>query len=105
MTPVIYHPAALEELADADRYYESCQTGLGQRFQALIQHVESEISENPETGFIHDHETRIRLIRKFPYGVIFKAYSDHVFIVAIAHLSRRPGYWHRRLPSQSRPQP
>lgn len=97
MTPVIYHPEALEELADADRYYESCQIGLGVRFQELIEQIESDIAENPETGFIHDHGTRMRLVRKFPYGVIFKSYSDHIFIVAIAHLSRRPGYWRKRV--------
>lgn len=98
MTPVAYHPDALEELADAACYYEARQTGLGKRFHRLVEQVEAEISEHPETGFIHDYETRMRLIRKFPFGVIFKTYSDHVFIVAVAHLSRRPGYWRKRLP-------
>ena len=97
MMPVVYHPAALDELAEADRYYESRQTGLGERFQKLVQTIESEISENPETGFIHDHGTRIRLLRKFPYGVILKTYSDHVFIAAVAHLHRKPGYWAGRV--------
>lgn len=97
MMPVVYHPAALEELAEADQYLESHQTGLGQRLQNLIEQIEFEISANPETGFIHNYETRMRLVRKFPYGVIFKTYTDHVFVVAIAHLSRKPGYWHNRL--------
>ena len=105
MMPVEFHPDALEELADAACYYESRQSGLGKRFHSLVQQIETEISEHPETGFIHDHETRMRLVRKFPFGVIFKTYADHVFIVAVAHLSRKPGYWRRRLPSSSTEQP
>lgn len=99
MTQVEYHPDALDELADAARYYESRQSGLGECFHRLVQQTETEIGENPETGFLFDHDTRIRLIRKFPYGVVFKTCSDRVFIVAVAHLNRKPGYWRRRLPS------
>ncbi len=101
MMPVVYHPDALDEFADAARYYETRQSGLSERFRKLVQQIESDIGANPETGFIHDFETRLRLVRKFPYGVIFKSYSDHVFIVAVAHLSRKPGSWRRRLSSSS----
>lgn len=99
MTRVEYHPDALDELAEAARYYESLQSGLGKRFHNLVQRAEAEIGENPETGLFCDHDTRIRLIRKFPYGVIFKTDSDRVFNVAVAHLNRKPGYWKRRLAS------
>lgn len=99
MTRVEYHPDALDELAEAARYYESRQSGLGERFHNLVRQTETAIGENPETGFLYDHHTRIRLIRKFPYGVIFKTYSDRVFIVAVAHFNRKPGYWKRRLAS------
>ena len=77
MIPVVFHPDAQAEFADAARYYESRQAGLGERFRSLVQRIESDISENPETGFIHDFDTQVRLVRKFPYGVIFKGYSDH----------------------------
>ncbi len=99
MIPVEYHPDALEELADAACYCESLQTGLGKRLHRLVQQIEAEIVEHSETGFIHDHGTRMRLVRKFPYGVIFKSYSDRILIVAVTHLSRKPGYWRRRLSS------
>ena len=105
MIPVEYHPDALDELADAACYCESLQTGLGKRLHRLVRQIEAEISEHPETGFIHDHGTRMRLVRKFPYGVIFKSYSNHIFIVAVAHLSRKPGYWRRSLSSSSKEQP
>lgn len=99
MMSVEYHPDALNELAEAARYYESAQIGLGERFHRLVQQAENDIAENPETGFLYDHDTRIRLIRKFPYGVVFKSNPDRIFIVAVAQLNRKPGYWKRRLNS------
>ena len=78
---------------------------MADSLEARLRQIEAEISEHPETGFIHDHGTRMRLVRKFPYGVIFKRYSNHILIVAVAHLSRKPGYWRRRLSSSSKEQP
>ena len=43
MTPVIYHPQALDELAESVRYYESRQPGLGRRFHSLVQKIDDEI--------------------------------------------------------------
>jgi hypothetical protein len=37
------------------------------------------------------------LLKKFPYLVVFREYPDHLFIVAVAHGHRRPGYWRKRL--------
>ena len=58
MMSVVYHPKAQEEFAAAARYYEVRQSGVGERFRKLILQIESNTSANPETGFIHDFETR-----------------------------------------------
>jgi hypothetical protein len=37
-------------------------------------------------------------VRRFPYLLIFRRKSPEVIvIVAVAHTSRRPGYWRRRM--------
>jgi hypothetical protein len=36
------------------------------------------------------------LVRRFPYFVIYREWSDRLEIVAVAHQSRRPGYWRSR---------
>jgi ParE-like toxin of type II ParDE toxin-antitoxin system len=33
---------------------------------------------------------------RFPYTVVYKVGDDLVIIVAIAHHSKEPGYWHNR---------
>jgi hypothetical protein len=35
--------------------------------------------------------------RRFPFRVVYELQPDRIWIVAVAHLSRRPGYWTRRL--------
>lgn len=36
--------------------------------------------------------------RRFPYAVIFVVKVDLVYVVAFAHMKRRPDYWYARLP-------
>jgi hypothetical protein len=32
----------------------------------------------------------------FPYQVVYRVVEDALIVVAVAHTSRRPGYWRRR---------
>ena len=40
---------------------------------------------------------RVRMLRKYPYLVLYHELDDEVEVIAIAHTSRRPGYWEDRL--------
>ncbi len=57
------------------------------------------IAENPER-FRPDPELpearRFRL-QQFPFSLIYIHRPEHIWIVAVAHGSRRPGYWKQRL--------
>ena len=33
----------------------------------------------------------------FPYAVVFMEKPEHIWIVAVMHMKRRPGYWRERL--------
>jgi len=43
------------------------------------------------------HGTRRILLKRFPYFIVFFEWQDEVYIVAIAHAKRRPGYWRGRI--------
>ena len=36
-------------------------------------------------------------LKRFPFSIIYLEKADRVWIVAVAHPSRRPGYWGYRL--------
>lgn len=37
------------------------------------------------------------LLARFPFAVGYLVEGDEVFVLAVAHLRRRPGYWTNRL--------
>jgi hypothetical protein len=41
---------------------------------------------------------RSYIVRVFPYSVIYMVDQDEIFIFAIAHAKRHPGYWMLRVP-------
>jgi len=44
-----------------------------------------------------DEQLRHFVLARFPFSVVYAIAGDLVYIVAIAHGSREPGYWkHRR---------
>jgi hypothetical protein len=92
-----FHPKAAEELNEAVLYYEDCQPGLGLEFAEEIYATIARISEYPTAWTALSENTRRCLVNRFPYGVIFHSTSDMLYIIAIANLHRRPGYWEKRL--------
>jgi toxin ParE1/3/4 len=44
-----------------------------------------------------DPPARRHFSLSFPYGVIYLELTDHLWIVAVMHLMRNPGYWKSRL--------
>jgi len=40
---------------------------------------------------------RRRLIRRFPFGILYRIEPEEIVIVAVAHLLRKPGYWRKRI--------
>ncbi len=102
MTPLQYHPEAEQEFMDSAARYDSKQAGLGDRFFDQVQIGLTRIQENPETGIISERGTRTFLVPgRFPYGIVFRQRHDHIQIIAVAHLHRRPGYWISRLEDES----
>ena len=92
-----YHPDADVEFDEAVEFYDEKSFGLGERFQKAVFHAVEIIRKNPETGMIWIKDTRLFLVNRFPYGIVFKNSNDHILIVAVYHLSRNSDYWAKRL--------
>lgn len=54
------------------------------------------LAQFPKVGETSVHNTRLLPLHKFPYSLIYRLQDDAVRIIAIAHHSRRPGYWVKR---------
>jgi len=89
-------PAAVAEGVAAASWYLERDDRVAGAFEDELARAFAEIERTPETWPAHVHGTHRFLLRRFPYEVVYKTYSEVVLIVAVAHCKRRPGYWRRR---------
>ena len=91
------HPEAREEFLAAIDYYNEVEPGLGMAFylevEAAIALVETYTDMWTEIG----GKIRRCLVRRFPYAILYSKEGGRVFIYAVMHTKREPGYWHNRL--------
>jgi toxin ParE1/3/4 len=91
-----FHPEAEEEFLEAVSYYEVQMPGLGERFAAEVRAAGALLLEYPEIGQVISQELRKLVLDRFPYYLIYSIFSETVYIVAVAHERRKPGYWETR---------
>ena len=96
---VVVLPEAEEELTATAQWYEEQRAGLGDAFLDAIDEALARASENPMSCSSWPMEERYRrlVVRRFPHVVFIEIREDAVEVVAVAHSSRRPGYWRARL--------
>ena len=80
MTRVSFHRLAERELNDAALYYERESPKLGVRFLDEIQRYIDAIVKNPSAGKRVRGEVRRRIVRKFPYGILYSVKNDGIRI-------------------------
>ena len=90
------HPEADAEFAAQIEYYEDEQPGLGRRFYGEVIGCLDWIAANPTLPRLRKDHRRLNL-KVFPFYVAYVVEGDLVWVLAIAHSHRRPGYWRERL--------
>jgi plasmid stabilization system protein ParE len=91
---VSFNVLAERELNDAAQYYELESPGLGAAFLAEIEKCCEAIVAHPEAGHSVLGSIRRRLVRRFPYAVIYTIRQPNVVrVLAVMNLKRRPAYW------------
>ena len=67
--------------------------GLGAAFLSEVEHSCNAITEYPEAAPVVLGSIRRRLLRRFPYALLYILQPDAVRILAVMNLKRRPAYW------------
>ena len=94
---VVFQPEAFEEMLESARFFEEKSAGLGSDLIAAIQGATRRLLSFPESGVVEQGSIRKCLVRGFPFTLLYEANPDHIFIAAVMHQHRRPGYWTNRL--------
>lgn len=93
---------AAEEAVEAAAWYEQERVGLGEDFSQAIDTafdlLEEEIIPLTRMPGVGGARGAKRLVlKRFPYDVVVRESPEEIIVVAVAHHSRRPGYWRERL--------
>lgn len=91
------------ELWEAVAYYEARSPGLGLDFEAEVEASIETVREFPGRWPVRPDGTRRYLTRRFPYILVYLHHQDHIWIIAISHCKRRPGYWANRIETAIQP--
>jgi plasmid stabilization system protein ParE len=86
------------DLEQAFNYYETRQQGLGDELLVEFRQGVDRILEFPLAWQKLDRVYRRYRLHRFPYGLIYRIdrSNEQIVIVAVMHLSRRPGNWRNR---------
>ena len=79
----------------AAEFYDAHSLGLGLDFIAEVERATRASVRYPRIGRQFSKRLRRVLVQRFPYGLLYRVESDEIFVVAVAHVRRRPGYWRR----------
>ena len=93
MRKVTFHEDAETEMNEAARYYEERALGLGMSFLDAIEEAVDQVLANPEAYQLVGDDVRHKILRRFPYSVLYAIEPDRIRVMAVAHQKRRPGYW------------
>ena len=97
MKPAEYHSEAATEIEEAAPYYESKVEGLGTEYVREVIRCVELIREFPGLGSqFEDTPFRHFVTRRFPFAIYYAVLPELIWIVAVAHGKRKPGYWRER---------
>jgi plasmid stabilization system protein ParE len=92
----VFHPDAEVELNEAIEWYETREPGLGLDFATQAHAAIQRALAFPLAWQEMGGDIRRALVHRFPYGVLYVPGQDQMFIIAVMHLHRQPGYWQNR---------
>lgn len=92
-----FHPEISHEIKKSYKWYQKQAAGLGDDFLDELEDAYQVINQLPGTWPLFQKEFRRYLLARFPFSVIYREHGSFIYIVAIMHNSRNPGYWLSRI--------
>jgi toxin ParE1/3/4 len=94
---VEYHEGATADVKSAVAWYQKRSPKAALDFIEELHRAADTIREAPDRWPLGKNNTRRFLLWRFPFSIIYSERETVVMVWAVAHGSRRPEYWVRRL--------
>ncbi len=105
MTPRLKFASGVRaEITEAARWYAERDREVGGRFVSAADRAIRRALQWPDAGSPVEEVKSPYTIRRvpvgrFPYQVVYARVDDAVYVLAVAHHHRQPGYWSGRTPA------
>ena len=94
---VIFLEEAEQELLEASLYYEKQARGLGKKFMDEVYQSIDSIVDFPLNNQKLTSDIRRKLLKRYPFGVLYRIDNENIVIIAVMNLKRKPFYWLNRV--------
>ena len=84
------------EMHTAAAYDEERERGLAGQFPDEVEEGLQRIQQFPRLWPIFEGDYRRYLLKRFPFGLMYRIDPEQICLIAVAHLHRRPGHWRSR---------
>jgi plasmid stabilization system protein ParE len=96
MKPVAFLPGARRDFDESFDWYGERSDSAAKRFSESVNDALIRIATHPEQFAAIDSLHRECSLKRFPFRIVYRIEPEQILVVAVAHASRRPGYWKRR---------
>lgn len=95
---VEFEPAAEQEIGEAiHRYFVEAGLPHAIGFDNEVKRLVDLLLSRPNLGTPGLKETRSIPLQRYPYSLHYRVEGSILHVFAVAHHSRRPGYWRKRI--------
>ena len=100
--PIEILEEAFEEASEAAAWYEKECEGLGYDFfeavEAAFDIIEDKVLPlSPMPSKVNLIGVKRLILKRFPFDIVVLERSTKTIIIAVAHQTRKPGYWRDRI--------
>jgi plasmid stabilization system protein ParE len=92
-----FRPEAEEDLKETVIWYENNKKGLGARFLLAVDAAVQSIVRYHQAYPLVYKNYRKKIIRRFPFQIIYTIEENNIEVLAVFHSSRNPDEWKSRI--------
>ena len=93
---LVYHQDVQSDVNQALERYQSISPQLAETLWGELQANFTRIKENPLACHFETPPFRRANLKRFPYAILYRVFSDHVKIMVIKHVKRRADFGLKR---------
>lgn len=91
---VRFSDLARTDVREAKVFYRRNSEQAPRDFSVELRGALQRIREHPQIGVPYELGTRRFIMSQFPHAVVYYVRGEGIYVVAVEHHSRKPGYWH-----------